>query len=70
MNSALKGEIMLTSKSFEFLMCKCTSFEEIRFVTSSGAGNHVTVYNTFIQSNTSNVDSSKFHESYSYELHE
>ena len=46
MNPALKGGIMLISKSFEFLMCKCTPLEETRFVTSSGAGNHVTVYNT------------------------
>ena len=46
MNSALKGGIMLTSESFEFLMCKCTPFEETRFVTLPGTGNHVTVYNT------------------------
>ena len=53
---------ILTSKRFEFLMSKCTPFEEIlRFVTSSGAGNHVTVHNTFIRSNTSNVNSSQFH---------
>ena len=51
--------IILTSKSFEFLMCKCSPFVEIRFTTSSGAGNHVTVYNTFIRSN---VNSSTFYD--------
>ena len=35
---------ILVSESFEFLMCKCSPFEETRFVTSSVAGNHVTVY--------------------------
>ena len=43
-------------------MCKCTPFEKTGFVTSSEAGNHITVYNTFIRSNKSNVNSSQFHD--------
>ena len=41
-------------------MRKFTQFEETRFVTSSGAENNLTVYVTFVQSKTSNVNSSKF----------
>ena len=41
-------------------MCKCTPFEKTRFVTSSGAENHLTVCDTFIRSKISNVNSSKF----------
>ena len=55
MNSTLKRnhvnnnlKAILASESFEFLMCKCISFEETRFVTSSVARNHVTVYDAFI----------------------
>ena len=43
-------------------MCKWSPFDETRFVTSSVAGNHVTVYDSFIRSNTSNVNSSKFQD--------
>ena len=41
-------------------MCKCIQFKETRFVTSSGAENQVTLYNTSVRSNKSNVNSSSF----------
>ena len=57
MNSTLKGKscqerndlkAILASESLEFSMCKCSPFEETRFVTSSVAGNDLRVYNAFI----------------------
>ena len=69
MNTVLKGTTVLTtiifrpvltSKIFECLICKCIQFKETRFVTSSGAGNHLTLYNTSVRSNKSNVNSSSF----------
>ena len=51
-------------------MCKCTPFEETRFVTSSGAENRVTVYDSFVGSKMSKFYSFKFRlkQTYSYEL--
>jgi len=43
-------------------MCKYPPFEETRFVTSSGAGNQVTVYNNLIRSNTSTGNFSQFYD--------
>ena len=53
-------QTILASKIFECLICKCIQFKETRFVTSSGAGNHLTLYNTSVRSNKSNVNSSSF----------
>lgn len=44
-----------------FNVCKCAPFDEICFVTSSGTGNQVTVYNIF-SIKQANVNSSKFHD--------
>ena len=72
MNSALKGRIGLRTvlrpfwhkfdMNFEFWICRCTPFEETRLVTSSAAQKHVTEYNTFNQSNTSNVNLCQFQD--------
>ena len=53
-------QTILTSKIFECLICKCIQFKETRFAASSRAENHVTLYNTSIRSNKSNVNSSSF----------
>ena len=53
-------QTILASKIFECLICKCIQFKETRFVTSSRAENHVTLYNTSVRSNKSNVNSSSF----------
>ena len=79
MNTVLKGTTVLTtiifrpvltSKIFECLICKCIQFKETRFVTSSRAENHVTLYNTSIRSNKSNkmliLQVSQLKQTYSY----
>ena len=67
MNTVLKGRIVLTTifRSFWRLKFWNVWYANIsnlkkRFVTSSGAENHLTLYNTSVRSNKSNVNSSSF----------
>ena len=67
MNTVLKGRIVLTTIFRPFWRLKFwnvwyanISNLKKRFVTSSGAENHLTLYNTSVRSNKSNVNSSSF----------
>ena len=67
MNTVLKGRIVLTTIFRPFWRLKFAnawyanvSNKKIRFVTSSGAENYLTLYNTSVRSNKSNVNSSSF----------
>ena len=67
MNTVLKGRIVLTTIFRPFWRLKFwnvwyanVSNLKKRFVTSSGVENHLTLYNTSVRSNKSNVNSSSF----------
>ena len=67
MNTVLKGRIALTTIFRPFWRLKFAnawyanvSNKKTRFVTSSGAENYLTLYNTSVRSNKSNVNSSSF----------